>query len=314
MASPSKHWVFTLNNPPLSDPEYQAIFQRLPCSYICFQREVGQQGTPHLQGYLEANKRIRITGLKKFQGLQTAHFEKRRGTREEARDYCLKSDTRHPDSEFWESTDFPNQAQGKRTDLDAVAALIKTGANSRTVSDSFPAAYIKYTRGINALISLQASWREDPPEVILLYGPPGTGKTRQVYSSSAVDSLYTMPLQFKAHWFDGYDGQPDVLWDDFDGRLSSVPLAFILRLIDRYSIRVPVKGGFTLFAPKRIFITSNYHPRDWYDFLERRAQWSALARRFTQVYDFTTSPPTVISRPDPDPRLWSLSPWERFWT
>lgn len=70
-------------------------------------------------------------------------------------------------------------------------------------------------------------------EVTLLLGPPGCGKTRSVHE--------TAPALFKQAaggptWFDGYVGQEDVLFDEFEGRFSKWELAIFNQVIDRFSL------------------------------------------------------------------------------
>lgn len=78
-------WCFTLNN--YTDPE-QDVFRGLVsdevCRFVAFAREVGESGTPHLQGVLILSKRSvapsRLT-------LKRAHFEPMRGTPLQALEY-----------------------------------------------------------------------------------------------------------------------------------------------------------------------------------------------------------------------------------
>ena len=116
----SKHrgWVFTLNN--YTQDEYDAL-SRLEPEYIVYGKEVGESGTPHLQGFLHfANPRIMPKKL-----IPRAHWEPLRGTPKQASDYCKK------DGDFYEHGTLPNQ--GKRNDLDEVYDAVKTG--TKTVSD-----------------------------------------------------------------------------------------------------------------------------------------------------------------------------------
>lgn len=63
----------------------------------------------HLQGYVEFTKPQRLTGVKKNLGDTTVHCEARRGTREQARDYCKKEDA-NP----YEYGNFTEGGQGTR--------------------------------------------------------------------------------------------------------------------------------------------------------------------------------------------------------
>nr|WAE42754.1 MAG: replication associated protein [Cressdnaviricota sp.] len=70
---------------------------RLPegFSYIVYQKEVcPTTGREHWQGYAEAKEQLRLGTIKRRLGDQGIHVEQRRGSAREAREYCLKSNTR----------------------------------------------------------------------------------------------------------------------------------------------------------------------------------------------------------------------------
>ena len=58
-------------------------------------------------------------------------------------------------------------------------------------------------------------------------------------------------------WFDGYDGQDTAIFDDF--RASGNRFSYILRLIDRYPMDVPVKGGFVYWNPGTLYSPAQEH-------------------------------------------------------
>jgi len=80
--------MFTVNNPSKSDNPLQWPGVR----FLVFQKEQGEKGTPHLQGYVQFEKPKRLSALKKVHS--TAHWEARMGTHEQAVEYCTKKDTR----------------------------------------------------------------------------------------------------------------------------------------------------------------------------------------------------------------------------
>lgn len=85
---PAKHWCFTYNN--YTEENICAIvpiFQSIAKKYY-FAKEVGESGTPHLQGTVEFSKKIRP--LSKFP--KGIHWEKRRGSWDEAYKYCMKGE------------------------------------------------------------------------------------------------------------------------------------------------------------------------------------------------------------------------------
>ena len=67
--SPSKHWCFTWNNYP-EDWEKQLRGSMVPhISKIVMQEETGENGTPHIQGYVEFKKKIRPMQLIKIKAI-----------------------------------------------------------------------------------------------------------------------------------------------------------------------------------------------------------------------------------------------------
>jgi len=83
--SPSKRWCFTLNN--YTEEHISSLVPLLSelVSEAVVSKEVGESGTPHLQGYLKFKVKKRPKAL-----LPTAHWEKARGTSLENYHYCTK--------------------------------------------------------------------------------------------------------------------------------------------------------------------------------------------------------------------------------
>lgn len=86
-------------------------------NYLVIGKEVGESGTPHLQGYIQLKKKSRLAGVKKIIG-NRCHIEQCRGTPKENRDYCTK------DKQFVEFGQLT--PQGRRTDLDELVEDITT--------------------------------------------------------------------------------------------------------------------------------------------------------------------------------------------
>lgn len=57
----------------------------------------GENGTIHIQGYLEFDRPKRLAAVKTIKGLLQAHFIVCRGSRDSNRAYCSKEDTRYHD-------------------------------------------------------------------------------------------------------------------------------------------------------------------------------------------------------------------------
>lgn len=270
----SKYFVYTLNN--YTDDELEQLRSLGTNENVVYHvhgREVGENGTPHLQGYIEFSRRLRLNQVKDLCG-DRAHFESRRGTPQQARDYCVK------DGDYWEKGSLSTVSQGSRTDLQAACDDILAGKRIRDIAESNPTTFVKYTRGLLALRRTTQAGRDWKPDVQVYWGDPGTGKTRRVYDSEESE-VYSHP---GGQWFDGYDGQEAVLFDDFTG--SCFKIQYLLKLIDRYPMDVPIKGGFVAWIPRRIFFTSNIPFEQWYPGA-RDVHVRALRRRIDNITHFT---------------------------
>lgn len=277
----TKYYCFTLNN--YTSEEVAAFDQwgQALCSYYTYGRETGESGTPHLQGYIELNGKRRFSSLKRSLtevGLERIHLEPRRGTSDEAADYC------HKDGNYIEFGQRSKSRQGRRSDLINLRDDLLAGHALVDIAQNHFAAFIRYQRGINAFRSVMASKRMWEMEVFVLWGKTGTGKTRRVFEEVGDRPLYCHP---GGPWFDGYDGEEDVLFDEFSGSYFALP--YLLKLLDRYPMQVPIKGGFVSFIPKRIWITANYPPNEWYA-TAKEEHVAALMRRLTDIQEFTEIP------------------------
>ena len=195
-----RHWVFTINNPAeTGDDLIKRLSNDPTVKYCVFQLERGENNTPHHQGYIIFNASTRFNTAKDTIG-GNPHIEGRRGSVQQAIDYCKKTESRVDGP--WECGE-PTR-MGQRSDLLEVHAAFKAGKRVADIADAFPVQYIKYHKGIEKLYTHLQPLPTEPPYVVLLYGRTGTGKTRTVMS---------MPDVFKKdgtdQWFDMYAGDRD---------------------------------------------------------------------------------------------------------
>lgn len=226
-------------------------------------------GKTHYQGYVEFLQQKDFSLIKRLLGEET-HIESRRGSANQASAYCMK------DNKFIEYGTMGKQ--GKRTDLDNVVEDIQSGLSLRETALAHPTQYIKYHKGIEKFRALQIEPRNWETEVIVLYGKTGCGKSRQ---ARELCENYYVWTPARGKWFDNYDGQEDVIMEEFRGQL---PLGFMLVLLDRYECPVECKGGTVEFCPKRIVITSPKHPKLWYED-DKNDKIQQLLRRITKIVD-----------------------------
>lgn len=85
--SPCKRWVFTLNNYTEDEVKLLNEFLSSNSSYIMAE-ESGEEGTKHLQGFINFNKKVRFTFIKKE--FPRIHLEKARKNNDTNIKYCMK--------------------------------------------------------------------------------------------------------------------------------------------------------------------------------------------------------------------------------
>ncbi|QXP07772.1 MAG: replication associated protein [Arizlama virus AZLM_610] len=114
-------------------------------------------------------------------------------------------------------------------------------------------------------------------EVKVLWGPTGVGKSRLAWDEAGLDAYPKTPT---TKFWDGYQGQEHVVIDEFFGQIE---ISHMLRWLDRYPVNIETKGSGTVLKAKKIWITSNLHPEEWYR-LAPESQVQALLRRLNVIH------------------------------
>ena len=286
-----QHVCATLNNPkPEEEQALREAVTRAGLKYVVYQRESGEEKTEHLQVYAEAAKRLSIAEWKLKLGSNRYHLERRMGSQKSARDYCMKEDTRLAGP--WEFGVYTESAQGKRSDLEALATAAVSGKRLRDLledEDIKPSTLLLHLNHFQKLREALSMERDSslPMEVVVLTGPTGCGKTRWAREHYP-GAYWTPPGPLK--WWDKYEGQETIVIDEFDW--EKVDYRVLLRVLDRYGPQVETKGGFTTLRHNRVILTSALHPDAWY---ENVANVSELRRRITKIG--TVKPPASAGNP-----------------
>lgn len=201
------------------------------------------------------------------------HIEARKGTAQQAAEYCQKEETRedHPEAGPFEAG--VRSQQGRRTDIHECADMIKEGKSVTDVAEAHPVAYVKYHKGFTSLYNILNKPKQRPtPEITFHWGDPRTGK------STAAHEEYPhayIAMDTKEGWFDNYNGEDEVIFDDFQGNF---PRVYILKLLDRWPLQLPIKGGWVPVRAHKFYFTSNYDPMGMYDaaFHERLKEFGKI--------------------------------------
>lgn len=289
--NPSRSYVFTENDPGSIAVWRERLGAPGPAAgggsvfpggvrYCSAQLERGEQELrEHLQGYIELSKPQRLSWLKSNVST-TAHFEPRRGTRDQARDYSRKDDTRVEGP--WEFGTWESGGSGARNDLQAVADRVKEGATLKEIAEEHPVQFIRYSRGIKELhsvLSTKVRNPDTPHRCIVMLGPPGCGKTKLAHA--LFPGAYWKPPA--ALWFPNYNGEDCVIFDDLNSGWFTMDE--YKRAVDRYQYMGQTKGGYVSLANDTTVITSNTLPHRWYK--NKPDELPAITRRITEFWIFT---------------------------
>lgn len=281
MNKPCYYWLLTI-------PKNEFDSTKLPdgVKYIKGQLETGENtGYEHWQVLCALTKKQRLSGVKKIFGSQ-AHCEPSRSAAADA--YVWKEETRVEGTQF-EFGSKPMK-RNSRPDWDLVRENAKRGKLEDIPGDIYVRCYNQLKR--IEMDNLQMG--EDSEKVVkVFYGSTGVGKSHKAHAEAraAEGGLYKKNPMNK--WFNGYRGQENILIDEFFGA-KSIGLNHLLVWLDQYACSVETKGGEVPFAGKRIWITSNLHPYEWYPDVHEE-QKKALLRRM-KVYKVVRQGNQVVTR------------------
>jgi len=281
----ARSFVWTLNNYTVAELDTVRSVVSNGATYCAFQPERGEAGTPHLQGVVCFGNPRERKGVCKLLGGR-AFVEPMRGTIDQAVAYASKADSRDQAVEFG-FTEFgvrpagAGGGRGHRTDLEQVCTALRAGGSIEGAAETHPGLFVRYFNGLQRFQGLWYGPRDWKTSVYWFYGPTGCGKSHAAFDAAGGPGSATLYVKMPENkWWDGYQGQTDVIVDDY--RRDFCTFATLLRLFDQYPQRVEVKGGSLQFRAKRLWITTAHSPEvTW----ENRSEedMGQLMRRLTEV-------------------------------
>lgn len=269
----TRAYCFTINN--YSDDEWSKC-QTLG-DYGCIAKEVGDSGTPHIQGYFYFHNKKAFGALKKI--LPRAHFDIALGNQKQNRTYIFgpykKDDKYKPENptaiEWGEIT-----SQGERTDLNEIKCEIENGTKVDDIVMDRPMLYHQYGRTLNKIedIVMRKKFRTEMTLGVWYFGKTGKGKSHTAFTDYNPETCYNLALADNG-WWDGYTQQDTVIINDFRGE---IPYNQLLQLVDKWPYNVKRRNREPLpFLSKKVIITSSLHPSQVY---HRRAEEDSLEQLY----------------------------------
>lgn len=260
-----KTWCFTLNHYTPHECEMVNLWvDNGTVTRLTVTKEVGESGTPHLQGAVTFKEAKRLAACKSL--LDRAHWEVAKA-KQGAFDYCLKSTSQV-------LVCFRKTNQGKRNDIHDAMVAIESGATLRQLWTDHAAYMNRYHRNVptimRALAPIQpASFSHEqfsiPPidwdllhhgrgRSVILVGPANIGKTE--YAKAQFRSpLFVCDLDTLTQFDPGeHDG---IIFDDMS--FSHLPRSTQIYLLDvdnDRDIHVRYQTARIPRGTKKIFVTN----------------------------------------------------------
>jgi len=253
-------WILTIPDVSFRQP---TALPRLT-KWIRGQQERGASGYLHWQLAVAMERKSSLAQvLLAFPG---AHAELTKSAA--ANDYCWKEDTRVPDTQF----EFGTQpiCRNSKPDWERVWTAAQRG-DLLAIPASIRVVSYRTLRTI-------ASDHDKPVGIErtchVFWGSTGTGKSRRAWDEAGMGAYSKDP---RSKFWCGYQGESNIVIDEFRG---GIDIAHILRWLDRYPVRVEIKGSSRPLNGAIFWITSNLNPLDWYPDADLATK-EALLRRLT---------------------------------
>jgi hypothetical protein len=278
-----KYWVFTLNNYSELDIEFLiSLYGPRPrkIQRLVFQKEIGENQTPHLQGYLELWNNMRFRPLKRLLG-DRYHIERRAGTRDQAKAYAMKEDTRAPNTEPYIYGDWPI-VEDKLKNL---VIDLKMNVPLNELEDRYPTQFLLHRNNIETEYVENKGTRNLTPNkenCYIFVGPSGSGKSTTANEMFPEAYHGSWPTGGR-WWWGGYKGQEVAIFDEFRQNISYQQM---LNLLDVHPMRIEKKGSQLQMVSKKIVITSIRDPKEWYSGVEDKSELERRINENCTIFDF----------------------------
>lgn len=242
----ARNWVFTWNNYTTEDVIYT---KTVPCKYITWGEEIGEQGTRHLQGYVEFDT---VKSLKTLRELfKNNHCEIRKGSQEQAIAYC------HKDG-FGIVECGTKARQGSRNDLDTIRQM----AADEGMTSVARVGNLQQIKVAEKFLTYCEPGRTWETEVTWICGPSGLGKSTLAMQLAESFGGRTYTKSNNSKFWDGYDGHETIIIDDF--RDWWYPLTEVLRILNGKNCQIECKGSSRQLLARHVIITSIHEPDKHY--------------------------------------------------
>jgi hypothetical protein len=272
----STNWCFTINN--YTELNYEKCFES-NAKFLVVGKEIGESGTPHLQGFAVFESKKSLAQVKEQFG-DSAHCEICKGTVEQNVLYCTK------DGDFREQGTRPisNKRKGEleKERWEHAKQLALEGKIDEIEGNIYLRCYSALKQVARDHLPIAVDL---PPGTICgvwIMGLSGCGKS--TYARSTYTPHFCKPMN---KWWDGYDNEPNVILDDIDPTHSEWIRHFLKIWTDRYAFIGEKKGTSLSIRPIKLVVTSQYSIGEVF----KDAETAAAITRRCEIVNFFAAPP-----------------------
>lgn len=211
--------------------------------FMTFQQErCPTSGRLHFQTYVIFKTRQRLSGVKRCMG-STVHAETAKCDVDVCVAYCSKVETRVAEPKSF----------GEKPATVVLVSILED-LKKRKISEvleSNPKLWrsVKQMKDVQNLYSVPRNFMTMG---VLLTGRTGTGKSKimMLISQFVGESCW---VNSDLRWFDPYQGERMIVIDE----VRDLKISMMLRLVDRYPLKLEVKGGFVEMTATMVMMSSN---------------------------------------------------------
>jgi len=207
-------------------------------------------------------KNVRLSAVRKLFGPFHAELTKS----DAALAYVWKDDTAVPNTRF--ELGQPAFKRNDKRDWQHIWDCAKKG----DIESIEVAARVQHYRTLKLIKSDHLAPEPIERTIYVFWGVTGTGKSRRAWGEAGFSAY---PKDPRTKFWDGYQSNEHVVMDEFRG---AIDISHLLRWFDRYPVIVEVKGSSAVLNARKIWITSNLDPRDWFPEIDTATK-DALLRR-----------------------------------
>lgn len=321
-------WVFTLNGLDIDFSEYNLsnVYEKIKSlselahvRYICGGVESGSNSNRlHFQGYVEFTKSMRYTSVgklldsrftilkhrpakqrkklrkgysyaKKNQPHNLTWIDRKKGSREQAKNYALKIEQYADEAEtqILQPIQYGKWVEnGQRLDLEDLANDIIQGKTDHQIFERDSVAFMRHIKMIRETRAMLQDTEYNNKfrhiEVCYIYGKTRTGKTTLITNHFGYENVYRI-TDSKNPW-DGYTNQPIIIFEEFR---ETYPLETMLSWLEGHPVQLPARYYNRTAAYTKVFIISNWEWSKQYEIARESIpeDYAALLARIHHVVE-----------------------------